>query len=105
MHAWQGSIDMEEATRIEANQDWTGPQKAKHPHVLTIETLRGRVYYLSAPSKENMIAWVDKLSSTFKYFLLNNNQDSSTTSVSQAMHMPSCNDDVMQRSSTTIYCR
>ena len=77
----QGSIDMEEAVKIEANQDWTGPQKAKHPFVFTIETKSGRVYYLSASNKDVMIAWVEKLSSTFKYFLLNNSDDSAATSM------------------------
>ena len=66
---------MEDAVRIEASQEWTGPQKSKNPYVFTIETKSGRTFYLSAPSKENMIEWVERLSSTFKYYLLNNNDD------------------------------
>ena len=68
---------MEDAVRIEANQEWTGPQKSKHPFVFTIELKSGRVYYLAAPTKETMLAWVEKLTSTFKYFLMSNAEDKS----------------------------
>ena len=75
----QGSIDMEEAIKIEANQQWAGQDKAKHPFVFTIETKSGRVYFIAAPSKEMMITWVDKLSSTFKFYLMNNSEDAAAS--------------------------
>jgi hypothetical protein len=36
----QGSIDMEEAVRIESNQEWAGEEKYKHTNVFTIEVGR-----------------------------------------------------------------
>ena len=70
---------MEEAIKIEANQQWAGQDKAKHPFVFTIETKSGRVYFIAAPSKEMMITWVDKLSSTFKFYLMNNSEDAAAS--------------------------
>ena len=64
---------MEDAVSIEANQKWPGPQSDKHAFVLTIETKNGRIYYLSAPSKESMMEWVTKLTSSFKFYLEQNN--------------------------------
>ena len=73
---------MEDAVKIEANQDWAGSDKGKHANVLTIETKSGRIYYLSAPTKEAMLAWVDKLTSTFKYFLINNDDNDAASAMS-----------------------
>ena len=70
----QGSIDMEDAVKVESSQEWPNSDRSKHTWVFTIETKSGRVYYLSAPSKEAMMGWVEKLTSTFKYYLMNNSE-------------------------------
>ncbi|EGD77799.1 hypothetical protein PTSG_08889 [Salpingoeca rosetta] len=73
----KGSINMTEVVKIEGYQTWPGSSKAKHPWVFTIETLKGRVYYLSASSEESMQSWVAKLQETFQFFLLTNNAEES----------------------------
>lgn len=68
----KGTIDMEEAISVDASQKWPGPQSERHPFVFTIETKSGRIYYLSAASKDLMLEWVAKLVSSFKFYLEQN---------------------------------
>ena len=70
---------MAEAVRIEADQLWPGPSSERHPHVFAIETRSGRVYYLSAPSRECMSEWVEKLTSAFRCYLEQNRPEDPST--------------------------